>query len=356
MGYSTKGITRNRGDLPRMNRVPKVSIITTVHNEAQFLPVAIESILTQTEEDFEFIIVDDGSTDKTLELIEYYHKIDKRIRMFANLEKKGRAYSRNLAIENAEAEFIMIFDGDDISVNTRIESQLSFFRYHPDIDYLGGNCFFIKQDTERLLERQHIMPLNHHEIYWELFFSYPFHHTTTMGKRRLFEKIGGYPNEFPVNEDILLWMKMANYGARFANTHEKLVYYRVNEAPYHYILHRFISKYLHREFISRFLGWKIPVGLFDIIWSGVISNGALNSASSTNITDAIEILIKLYTKYINNVSGSDVDSISNSLVNRIENILRFNYYQNNTNSQENANMYTYTYIYSQKHTPQNKKL
>ncbi len=328
-----------------MGRIPKVSVITTVHNEAKFLPSAIESILKQTEENFEFIIVNDASTDGTLKLIEQYRKIDNRIRVFSNLEHRGRAYSRNLAIENAKAEFVMIFDGDDISVDNRIESQLDFLKYHPDIDYLGSNCYFIQKGAERGTTNHHVIPLNHYDIYWKLFFSYPFHHTTTIGKRKLFKKIGGYPSSFPVNEDILLWMRMANSGAKFANTNEKLVYYRINDAPYHYVLYGLISKFLHREFVSRFLGWKIPITLFDVIWQIENPNDAFNIDSATTITDAIQILIKLYTKFTNDVSSFDTDFIANSLTSRIENILKFNYLRNNPRNQNNMNMYTYTYMY-----------
>lgn len=101
-----------------------VSIICPMHNGAKFVDETISCVLSQTYPDFELLIVDDNSTDNTVELIKKYD--DKRIKLFVNEENKGAAYSRNLAISKAQGKYIAFLDGDDLWINNKLEEQIRF--------------------------------------------------------------------------------------------------------------------------------------------------------------------------------------------------------------------------------------
>ncbi|HIP11775.1 MAG TPA: glycosyltransferase family 2 protein, partial [Arcobacter sp.] len=102
---------------------PMVSVLLSVYNGEKYLDEAIESILNQTYQDFEFIIINDGSTDKSLEIIEKYKKEDNRIVVISR-ENKGLIYSLNEGISQAKGKYIARMDADDISLATRFEEQV----------------------------------------------------------------------------------------------------------------------------------------------------------------------------------------------------------------------------------------
>lgn len=111
---------------------PMVSVVMPTYNRADFLPRAIESVLNQTYRDFEFIIVDDGSTDETALLLKTYVQKDKRIRVLTNATNRGISYARNRGNATARGKYIMIMDSDDISMPQRMERQVAFMQAHPE--------------------------------------------------------------------------------------------------------------------------------------------------------------------------------------------------------------------------------
>ena len=119
--------------------MPRISVIMSVYNSARFLAEAIQSILGQTYNDFEFIIVDDGSSDQSLEIIRSYAKMDNRIRVLENEKKYGLAASLNRCIFIAKGDYIARMDADDICVPDRLEKQIAFLEQHPNIGIIGGS-------------------------------------------------------------------------------------------------------------------------------------------------------------------------------------------------------------------------
>ena len=106
--------------------MPTISVITTVYNCEEYIKLSIESILRQTFTDYEFIIINDGSTDKTSDIIKTYK--DKRIKFIDEKENKGITYRSNQAIESSSGEYIAIHDGDDISFSNRLEKQIEILK------------------------------------------------------------------------------------------------------------------------------------------------------------------------------------------------------------------------------------
>ena len=129
--------------------MPKATIAIPVYNDANFLREALDSILAQTFSDFELLIVDDGSTDATLDILASYS--EKRLRIVRHEANRGRPFARNTALDNAIGEYLVWMDGDDISHPQRIEKQVTFLDAHPEIDICGCDlqCFQDRQDTVR---------------------------------------------------------------------------------------------------------------------------------------------------------------------------------------------------------------
>ena len=124
-----------------------------VYNGEIFLHEAILSVLNQTLDDFEFIIVDDGSTDQTPSIIRSY--IDERIKYFYQ-DHKGLPAALNLAIQKSKGNFIARMDADDVSLPNRLDIQLKYMNKHPDVDILGGQAYLIDECLQWLMQNNRL--------------------------------------------------------------------------------------------------------------------------------------------------------------------------------------------------------
>jgi len=125
----------------------KVSIICPAYNCEDFIDKTIESAMSQTHSNWELIIVDDNSSDGTVKRVEKYE--DKRIRLFRNSENKGAAYSRNLALEKAEGEYIAFLDGDDYWLSDKLEDQLKFM-VEGNIHFSYTNYYVLNNEENKI--------------------------------------------------------------------------------------------------------------------------------------------------------------------------------------------------------------
>jgi len=151
---------------------PLISVVLSVYNAEKYLVEAIKSILNQTFKDFEFIIINDGSTDKSLEIIESYQKEDERIILISR-ENKGLIASLNEGIEKAKGKYIVRMDADDISLSTRFEEQVKIMEENQNIGLCGTSVIVfgnnIKNDVWKLSK-------DDKTIKTELLFSSPLFH------------------------------------------------------------------------------------------------------------------------------------------------------------------------------------
>ena len=127
-----------------MNREPKISVIMSVFNGSKFLADAIQSILNQTFKEFELIIVDDGSTDNSLNIIRSFESADSRIKVISKLNE-GLAKSLNAAISASQGDFIARMDADDISYKNRLEKQYEYMQKNKSIDLCGCSMDIIDE-------------------------------------------------------------------------------------------------------------------------------------------------------------------------------------------------------------------
>lgn len=123
---------------------PKVSFLIPLYNAEKYIAETLDSVLAQTYQNFEVIIVDDGSVDGSLAIVQKYK--DSRIKLFCNDKNRGIAYTRNCALSYCKGTYIALLDDDDLALNTRLEKQIDFLENHPDIDAVGGNAQWIDEN------------------------------------------------------------------------------------------------------------------------------------------------------------------------------------------------------------------
>ncbi len=170
--------------------MPQVSVLMSVFNGERYLPEAINSILAQTFRDFELIVVDDGSTDSTADILREYAQGDSRLRLLRHEVNQGQAAALNWALGDARGSFIATMDADDISAPHRLERQVEFLRSHPDIGAVGTNRKVCNHDMSELLYTTRL-PSRHALLALNSFIGYIFLGATLMFRSEFAPAIGG---------------------------------------------------------------------------------------------------------------------------------------------------------------------
>lgn len=198
---------------------PLISVVMPTYNREDLLPRAIESILNQTYKNFEFIIVDDGSTDNSAELIKVYQKQDPRIRFVKNDRNRGISYSRNRGMDLACGKYLAIMDSDDFSTPDRLEKSLSFFKKHPD--YTAVNSVYYEMGKEGI--NNWVPPKR-----WEIIFNFSNYYTNLALIDLDFVRKHSirYDESLISGEDYDFWAKMFMSGGKLGMVNEPLVYLR----------------------------------------------------------------------------------------------------------------------------------
>jgi glycosyltransferase involved in cell wall biosynthesis len=202
-----------------------VSVVTAVYNGARFLRESIDSILAQTCDDFEFIIVDDGSTDDTRAVLDCY--TDARIVRLRNERNIGLTRSLNRGLALARGSFVARHDADDVGRRHRLEAQLQFFEGHRDVGLLGAAYDVIDAMCHHVAS--YTPPQCDTAIRWQQLFHNAFCHSTVMFRRDLLtEDVPGYDERIRCAQDYALWSHLLQY-TRGANLAESLVCYRTHD-------------------------------------------------------------------------------------------------------------------------------
>ena len=203
----------------------QISVILPVYNAEQYLQEAIESILNQTYENFELIILNDGSTDTSLSIIQQFVDKDKRI-ILVNRENKGLIYTLNEGINIAKGKYIARMDADDISLPNRFEKQIELMEKE-NLDICG--CHFLLVDEQNNINGLNLTPLSHEMCFLSLASKVPFAHPSVMIRKEFLVKnnlLYGQSN-YKIAEDFDLWIRMYEKGAKFGNVNDILFRYRI---------------------------------------------------------------------------------------------------------------------------------
>lgn len=206
-----------------MSLSPKVSIVMPVFNRADFLEETIESYLQQTFRDFELIIVDDGSTDKSSEILRSFS--DTRIRLFTNEKNKGIVYSRNEGTKNAKGKYICPADSDDIAHREKLEKQFQFLEKNPELAGCGTRAKHIDKHSKLLKSKWKLNAKEDLIPAISVFKNY-FVHSSMMLRKSILPK-PAYTPGFDGTEDTKLWFDITRKH-KLVIFPEYLLYYRIH--------------------------------------------------------------------------------------------------------------------------------
>lgn len=209
--------------------MPKVSVIMSVRNGEAYLKACIDSILGQTFGDFEFIIIDDASTDASAVLIDEYTLADDRVRLVGNKENLGLTKSLNIALKKARGEYIARMDADDISFPERFDKQVKFLDENPDYGVVGAFAQVIDDKGDKVVGFENwIEETDNKTIQKELIKWNVIVHPLAMVRRSVIEKVGGYDESFKYAQDYDLWLRIAMI-SKIHNLPEFLLNYRMSK-------------------------------------------------------------------------------------------------------------------------------
>ncbi len=225
---------------------PLVSVVMPVFNAERTIKKSIESILHQTFKDFEFIIINDASKDKTISIIRSYKSRDKRIRLINSAHNLNIARSLNIGVAVARADLIARMDGDDISDPERIKTQYLFLKQHQEVAIVGTNISIIDDHKIEVWKREY--PTSSKDLKSIMFRYSPFAHPTVMFRKKIFEEFGGYNPKMVPCEDIDFWFK-AGVKYNFGNIPRTFLRYTLSDLSG--------SRYNLRD--TELLGFKIKI-------------------------------------------------------------------------------------------------
>ena len=203
---------------------PMVSVVMSVFNGERFLREAVESILRQSLREFEFIIIDDGSTDHSSSILDSYHASDARVKVYHE-EHRGLIGSLNEGCRLAQSKYIARMDADDIAGKDRLKRQLVFMDAHPEVAVVGGAVEWIDATGNSL--GTHRYPAEDRQIKATLLEGSALWHPTVMFRRKAFVSVGGYRSIVVDAEDYDLWLRLADH-FQLANLEDVILKYRLH--------------------------------------------------------------------------------------------------------------------------------
>lgn len=199
----------------------KVSVITTFHNSKNTIKQAVESILNQTYHDLEYVLVNDGSDDNSVQIVRGIS--DKRIRLIEP-GNVGRAAALNVGLESSVGEYVAILDADDIAIPTRLSSQVNELDSNNSVSLVCANAILIDENDSRIGKTT--FPVNHEELVKSLLHLNPFPHSSVMYRRKYADQVGGYNIRCEKSIDYNFYLELLLAGGQLSGHQEPLIYLR----------------------------------------------------------------------------------------------------------------------------------
>lgn len=193
-----------------LDRTPLVTVLTCAHDAGRYIHEAIQSILTQTHSDWEYVIVDDASQDDTADICESYARTDPRFRLIRRGTKGGPYVAANEGFRHARGRYVARLDADDVSLPHRLERQLEFMSVNPDLRACAANVELLVDGLPREFDIGRL-PLLPGSLKWRLAVRWGFMPSTTFVEKEAFDKIGGF-RELPLSQDHRLWCDLSRCG------------------------------------------------------------------------------------------------------------------------------------------------
>ena len=201
---------------------PLVTVLMPVFNGGEYLKLSIESILAQTYKDFEFLIINDCSTDNSMETIRSFN--DQRIAVHTNAANMGQTKSLNVGLKLAKGKYIVINDADDLSLPQRIEKQLNFIMKHPEYPVVGTSAYIM--DKRGRVIRVFSKPIDPKEICLWILTDTPLIHGAVIMNKEIILAERGYDEYYITSQDYEFWSRLMRKGYRVINMPDILVVIR----------------------------------------------------------------------------------------------------------------------------------
>ncbi len=204
-----------------------VSVILPTYNGSKWLKKAIESVLHQSYQDWELLVVDDGSTDNTSEIVAGFAATDLRIRYLRNVSNLGIQKSLNRGLREAKGEYIARIDDDDMWSDTdKLAEQVEFLNTHPEYILVGTGVVMVNENGMELF--RYLLPQTDEEIKSKILFKNYFVHSSVLFRKDIVLSVGGYSEEESALhfEDYDLWLRIGTLG-KFSNLPIYATSYRV---------------------------------------------------------------------------------------------------------------------------------
>ena len=200
---------------------PKVTVLMSVYNGEKYLEEAVNSILNQTFEDFEFLIINDGSTDRTLSKLKNYS--DSRIKILNNEKNLGLTRSLNIGLKRSKGKYIARMDADDVSMPERLKEEIEFLDSHEDYAAVGTFVYVLDENSEII--RRSKNPIEDAEIRENLVYGNCINHGSVMLRKSCLLDVGYYNETMVRSQDYELWIRLSKK-YRLSNLPEYLYKWR----------------------------------------------------------------------------------------------------------------------------------
>lgn len=282
--------------------LPLVTIGIPVYNVGRFIGMTIKSVLNQTYRNFELIITDDGSTDKTVEEIRKFN--DARIKLLVDGENRGISYRLNQQIKMAKGKYFVRMDGDDLMFPDRIEKQINYLRHNSQVDVVGGHAVIIGDENEMLGIRYNKGNFSKSDLFRRTRFIHP----TVTGKTEWFKR-WLYRDEMSGCEDMDLWIRSADDSV-FADLDRPVLFYR---DPLKFKL----KTYLYRQKKIIKGCWRLRNEMPSKLIMGQVLMKALVSSGisiSTSIIGKDKQMVARRNKYLDTLMKNKYEMILNDIL------------------------------------------
>lgn len=243
---------------------PLISVVMPAYNAQKYIRSAIESILNQSFKEFELIIVNDASTDKTLDVISPFSIKDSRIRIINNEIRLDIAGSLNKGISAAQSNIIARMDSDDISLTNRLKFQFELINSSNKIAVVGANISIVNEAGNEIATRNY--PTSSEKLKACLFRYSPFAHPVVMFRKKMFDEVGGYNPKYSPTEDLDLWFRLGSK-YEFRSVSEPLLKYRLYETSSSHSIIKDLEILVFKIRLDAIMKYGYRPSLYDTIYN-----------------------------------------------------------------------------------------
>lgn len=198
---------------------PHITVLMALYNGGEYLKQAVQSVLSQTYGNFEFLIINDCSTDDSLEIIESFH--DQRIKVYHNAGNLGQTPSLNIGLKLARGDYFTRIDGDDVALPQWLKIQVKAAERYPDYSVISSYAVAI--DEQNRVKKVYSPPLDSQDIILRSLIAPPIHHVGSIFKTKDIVEIGGYDDRYIYAADYELWERLIRKGYKITTTPKVLV-------------------------------------------------------------------------------------------------------------------------------------